>query len=212
VEDAVEVIGCEEIRIVAPVFPNGKAGTGHISVSDPSGDSAIFEYIDGELQIHHGEDYTVMTNDPPYRDQLAISTYWAEIDGWAMLPGTVRPADRFARASFFVSASPAFADREEAVAAVFSMVRGISVPLGIKDPEKPNISTTVWRTVADQDAKRYYFESAFTPNVFWVDLENFDLSPSGTAMRLELDDNDPIYAGEVSSAFENAEPFQFMSE
>lgn len=212
VKEAVDEIGKDKIRVVAPVFPNGKAATGHISISDASGDSAIFEYIDGELQIHHSPKYVVMTNDPVYRDQLAITTYWDEVGGWHMLPGTVRPADRFARASFFVKETPNFEKRSEAVAAVYSMMRGVSVPLGIKDPDKPNISTTVWRTVADQDKLRYFYESSYTPNTFWVDLKKFDLSKNGSVKKLELDDGNPIYAGEVSAKFKDAKPFPFLSE
>ncbi|OLT62071.1 MULTISPECIES: linear amide C-N hydrolase [Moorena] len=42
----------------------------HLSLSDPSGDSAIFEYIDGELKVHHGQEYNVLTNDPTFDEQL----------------------------------------------------------------------------------------------------------------------------------------------
>jgi hypothetical protein len=41
---------------------------------------------------------------------------------------------------------PKFKDRREAVAAVFSQMRSVGVPLGMSDPDKPNISSTLWRT------------------------------------------------------------------
>jgi len=63
VEEA--VTGMKKIRI-APVNLSGKVLGSHLAIEDPSGDSAIFEYIDGNLVIHHGEKYTVMTNDPAY--------------------------------------------------------------------------------------------------------------------------------------------------
>jgi penicillin V acylase-like amidase (Ntn superfamily) len=36
---------------------------------DPSGDSAILEYLGGKLVTHHGPEYKVMTNSPPYDQQ-----------------------------------------------------------------------------------------------------------------------------------------------
>lgn len=53
----------------------------HLAISDASGDSAIFEYRDGKLEIHHGRQYQVMTNSPFYNDQLAILDYWQQIGG-----------------------------------------------------------------------------------------------------------------------------------
>ena len=38
------------------------------------------------------------------------------------------------------------------------------------------MSSRRWRTVPDQKRKLYFFESALTPNVFWVDLRKLDLS------------------------------------
>ena len=73
----------------------------------------------------------VMTNSPTFDEQLALNKYWEQIGGLAMLPGTNRAADRFARASFFINAIPQTDDAKKTVAAVFSIIRGVSVPLGI---------------------------------------------------------------------------------
>ena len=40
-----------------------------------------------------------------------------------------------------------------AVASVFSVIRGVSVPLGLSTPGQPNIGRTLWRTVYDQKHK-----------------------------------------------------------
>src|SRR5665811_2509428 len=74
----------------------------HLAISDPSGDSAIFEYLKGDLVIHHGKEYVVMTNSPSYDKQLALDSYWKHIGGTKFLPGTNSAPDRFARASFFI--------------------------------------------------------------------------------------------------------------
>jgi choloylglycine hydrolase len=51
-----------------------------MSLSDPTGDSAIFEWLDGKVTIHHGKQFKVMTNSPAYDEQLAIEKYWRGID------------------------------------------------------------------------------------------------------------------------------------
>ena len=91
--EAVEGLRKEEFRIVPIVAPTGEPGTVHLSISDASGDSAIFEYLDGKLVIHHGKQYQVMTNSPTYDQQLGLAKYWESIGGATMLPGTKR-ADR----------------------------------------------------------------------------------------------------------------------
>lgn len=45
VDEAVEVLGNEVFRIDDPDLPNGAKSTLHLSISDPTGNSAIFEYI-----------------------------------------------------------------------------------------------------------------------------------------------------------------------
>ena len=129
-----------------------------------------------------------------------------------MLPGTNRAADRFVRASFYVNAIPKTDDAWLSVAAVSSVMRNVSVPYGISTPDEPNISSTRWRTVVDHKSLRYFFESALSPNAFWVDLKNLDFSEGAPVRRLELGDGERnVYAGEASSKFEPAEPFTFLA-
>jgi penicillin V acylase-like amidase (Ntn superfamily) len=174
-------------------------------ISDPTGDSAILEYIGGKLQIHHGPQYKVMTNSPVYDQQLAINTYWDLVGGKNFLPGTISAADRFARASYALKSSPKFENRHMAVAAVFSQMRAIGVPLGMSDPDKPKISSTLWRSVIDHDSKRYYFDSVINPSVIWVDLDKVDFGPGAKPMKLKLGVPDNM-GGDVSSKFEPAGP------
>ena len=209
VKEAVDAMQDAPFTVVAPLLPNGRAASGHLSISDASGDSAIFEYLDGELVIHHGPEYRVMTNSPTYDQQLALNAYWDLIGGDKMLPGTISAGDRFVRLSYNLKSSPKFKDRDIAVASTFSQIRAISVPLGMSDPEHPNISSTLWRTVTDHDAKRYYFESAIFPSVFWVDLAKVDLNPGASPMVLSIERGKPL-AGEVSEHFEEAKPFAWL--
>jgi penicillin V acylase-like amidase (Ntn superfamily) len=209
VAEAVEALRKEPFVIIAPILPNGRPGQGHLSLSDPSGDSAIFEYVHGKLVIHHDRKYQVMTNSPTFDQQLALNAYWEEIGGLTMLPGTNRAADRFARASFYINAIPGTDDPKRAVASVFSVIRGVSVPLGITTPGQPNISSTIWRTIYDQKNKIFYFDSATSPTVFWVPLADMDFKEGAPVKKLELSGGQP-YNGNASANFKESKSFEFL--
>ena len=221
VGEAVSALSTEPFTILAPTLPNGSAAALHLSISDASGDFAIFEYVDGKLAIHHGKQYVVMTNEPIYDKQLAMNEYWAEIGGLTFLPGTSSPADRFARASFLLGAIPRKADPSyikgvpdrafayQAVASVMGVQRAVSVPLGVTTPDQPNVSSTIWRTVSDQKNLVYYFDSATRPNTFWVSLGKLDLKPGAPVRKLTIA-NGEVFSGEVADRFVDAPPFRFL--
>jgi penicillin V acylase-like amidase (Ntn superfamily) len=210
VEEAVAELKKETFRVVPSEAPNGAKGTVHLSISDRSGDSAIFEYVKGKLVIHHGKQFQVMTNSPVYDEQIALNKYWQQIGGTIMLPGTNRAADRFARASFYINACKQTADPREAVASVFSVMRNVSVPRGIGTKEQPNISSTIWRTVIDHKNLVYYFEDTANPSLVWVKLEKLDFQPGTGVRKLTLSGKPPV-GGDQSANFEKAEAFKFMA-
>lgn len=213
VDEAVKHLRSEPFTLVTDKVPGqDRKATLHLSISDASGDSAIVEYIDGKQIIHHSRDFQVMTNSPTFKQQLALNAYWKEIGGLVMLPGTNRAADRFARAAFYVNAIPKFEDQRKAIASVFSVIRNVSVPYGITTPDQPNISSTRWRTVADQKNLRYFFDSALTPNVFWVDLDRIDFSKeTGKVLKLDLGpDQRNTYSGATNDKFVETKPFEFL--
>jgi len=211
VQEAVEALAQESFVIVTDKMPGeDRMATLHLALSDASGDSAIIEYVGGKQVIHHSRGYQVMTNSPIFEKQLAMEEYWQQIGGTVFLPGTNRASDRFARASFYVQALPKTEDPVQTIAAAFSVIRNVSVPFGISTPDQPNISSTRWRTVSDHKRKRYFFESAMTPNIFWVDIAKLDLSASGKVMKLDLGPNEMnIYSDMANNQFHPAEPFQF---
>jgi choloylglycine hydrolase len=213
VQEAVDALSQEPFTLITDKVPgDDMTATMHLSMSDATGDSAIIEYIDGKQVIHHDRSYQVMTNSPTFDRQLAMEEYWKGIGGTVMLPGTNRAADRFARASFYIQAIPKGEDPDLAVASVFSVIRNVSVPYGITTPNEPNISSTRWRTVADHKRLIYFFESALTPNAFWVDLKGVDFSSeTGKVMRLDLGPNQRnTYSGNALKDFKVSKPFKFL--
>jgi choloylglycine hydrolase len=221
VEEAVNALRKESFRVVTATLPNGSKASLHLSLSDATGDSAIFQYLGGKLVIHHGKQYVVMTNSPPYDEQLALDAYWKTIGGLTFLPGTNRASDRFVRASFLLESIPRAVDRNfiaavpeqrfefQALASVLGVVRAVSIPIGITTPGQPNIASTLWRVVADQKRLLYAFDSATSPSVYWVSLADLDLRP-GAPVRKLVAEGGRVYSGDVASRFEPARPFAFM--
>ena len=102
VEEAVAAMQDPPFTIVSKPVANGIAAEIHMAISDATGDSAIFEYIDGKLVIHHGPQYVVMTNAPIYSEQLKLNHYWDKIGGANFLPGTGSATDRYVRLSYLL--------------------------------------------------------------------------------------------------------------
>ncbi|HMX47879.1 MAG TPA: linear amide C-N hydrolase [Candidatus Obscuribacter sp.] len=208
-KEVVSALSKEPFRVIAPTLPNGVPANLHLAVSDQSGDSAIFEYIGGTLKIHHDKSYQVMTNSPDFDQQLALNSYWQKLSGQTFLPGTHRAADRFARASFYINSIKESKDEDEAVAQSFSVIRSVSVPLGIATSGQPNISSTIWRVVADHKRLVYFFDSAMSPNVFWVKMADLDLKEGAPVKKLTLTEG-KTYSGNAAGFFQKSKPFEFL--
>jgi penicillin V acylase-like amidase (Ntn superfamily) len=210
VADAVAALRSEPFVVVAPALPNGKPASMHLAISDASGDSAIFEYIRGTLTIHHDRAYRVTTNTPLFHQQLALDKYWQQIGGTTMLPGTNRDADRFVRASFLIGAAGKTADAREAVATSFAVMRALSVPPGIAVDDQPNVAKTVWRTVADQKNRVYYYEHLLSPGALWVKLGELDFKAGSGVRTLTLVQRHDVI-GDATARFTRARAFSFLA-
>jgi len=223
VAEAVAVLEKDPFCIVAPLLKGGVPATGHLSISDVTGDSAIFEFIGGKLVVHHGPEYKVMTNQPPFDQQLAINKYWANVNG-DFLPGTSDPSDRFARAWYYINSIATTLDKNyagivpgrnlgsQSVASVMGVIRDASVPFSLRGTtSEPDVASTVWRTISDQKDMVYYFDSATSPNVFSVDLAKVDFKEGAPVKKLTVSGGQ-IYGGEVSAEFQPAEAFAWLPQ
>ena len=189
-----------EVQVVVMQARETKA-TVHLALEDAAGDSAIIEHLDGKPVVHHGSQYRVMTNDPPYDEQLRLlaGLDFSHPADDMPLPGNVNPRDRFQRASYFSALLPAPRDERAAVAGAMAIARNASVPFGAPYSEF-GIYDTEYRTVCDLTNRCYYFELSTAPNVIWTELDKLDFEPGAPVMTLDPDNID--LAGEVSGAFE----------
>jgi penicillin V acylase-like amidase (Ntn superfamily) len=222
VAEAVADLRKEEFRVQTVVLGTGRPANMHLVISDASGDSAVFEYVDGKLVIHHGKQYRVMTNSPTFDKQLAIMEYWREAGGISkFLPGTSRAADRFVRTTFlldvlpsevsptYISGTPQQSFKFQAPMAVLSLIRSVGTPLGFADEEQPWVSSTIWRTVSDSTNRVVIFDSALTPSTFWVKLDDLDFASGAPVKKLELAGG-KSYSGNATDKFVAAKLFTFQ--
>ncbi len=201
VDEAVNWLVESNVQII-PSMIGAKPGTGHLALADSSGDSAVIEYLDGQMVIHHGPEYTVMANSPVYSEQLELLGRYQGLGGDQPLPGGVGSTDRFARAAYFSAHLPDTDDPKLFAAQVFSVARNASAPFGVVDAARPYVSTTRWRTVSDLKNLVLFFEETTKPNVVWTQFKLLDFNP-GPELILNLDSktmkDEP--SGEVSGLF-----------
>jgi choloylglycine hydrolase len=209
VEEAVEATKSIGFQIEPLILPNGYPTEVHMSLSDKTGDSAVIEYKDGVPQIYHDRRYTVMTNEPTYDVQIENLKKYRTFGGDQPLPGERTPMDRFVRAAYYAAGLQQPADRGEAAAFMFSVIRNVSVPFGLGDPDKPNVASTIFRTVQDLTGERYYFESTYAPNVVWVNYDQMDFTAGQTERELKVEKKIFELNGDVTALFEPADPFVF---
>lgn len=210
VADAVKAIKDEPYQLEMTDDPkSGFPLTLHLALNDATGDSAILEVIDGEFKVYHSKEYTVMTNQPTFDKQLESLRQYRGFGGDKKLPGTHEPSDRFTRAAYYSKNLPKQKTDREAVAALMSVMRNVSAPFGEPDPERPNVATTVWRTVTDLTNRVLFFDCVFSAQVFWVDTRKLDFAEGSPVMKLTVVNNFDLM-GEVSGKFENAEMFSFL--
>ncbi|MGK7928490.1 MAG: linear amide C-N hydrolase [Spirulina sp.] len=198
VEEAVKAM--RNVRI-APVELGGEVLGTHLAIEDSTGDSAIFEILNGEMVVHHGKEFNVMTNDPSYDWQLTHLRQYQTFGGQREVPGGIEGADRFVRLAYFGQFLPEPETYVEAIGSVFSAIRNVAVPFGAPYGGRAGESVypTWWLSAIDFDNRIYYFNWVQSPNIIWVELDNLDLS-EGSGVR-QVDPKDPSLTGDVSSFF-----------
>jgi penicillin V acylase-like amidase (Ntn superfamily) len=199
--------GLKTVRIVSSEA-HGREWPLHLALEDASGDSAVLEFVEGKLVIHHGKDVTVMTNEPPLDEQLANLKRYKLFGGDLAMPGDVDPMSRFVRASSYLKTLPKPANTYEAVSHLAGIARNVAVPFGAENTsggEAVDTWPTRWGTVVDLTHKVFYVMPVNSPAVFWVDFGKLDAKSSEI---LSVDPYDIRLSGDVSAQLKSFAPVQ----
>ena len=119
-----------DVQIVM-IETHGHKATVHLAIEDADGDSAILEYLNGKLAVHHGRQYQIMTNDPTYDEQLALlkKQDYSKPSMDLPIPGNVNAIDRFQRATYYKAVLQEPKNEREAVAGVLAIARQCLCPV-----------------------------------------------------------------------------------
>lgn len=209
VDEVKKWLDANEFAIYGARFDQGTEAALHWAVTDTTGKTLVMEFQNGNLDVYVSDDYDALTNDPPFRQMLAINDYWKQIGGKNMLPGTVRSPDRFVRASFFIGHVPTNVDAERATAEVLSVLANVSVPLGYELPDAPNLSSTQWKSVADAGNLIYHFGFTTQFSVFNIDLKKLNINAGAPVLKLDTEAYTDLH-GCVNNMLKKSEPFKPM--
>ena len=198
-----------DFAIYGQTFDEGTTAALHWAITDRSGNTLVMEFQKGQLNVYVSRDYRVLTNDPPFEQIRAVDNYWRQVGGAAMLPGTVRSPDRFARASFFIDHVPTNVDAKAAAAEVLSVLNNVAVPLGYELENAPNLSSTQWRSVADAKNLVYYFGLSYQFAVFRIELGKLDLREGAPVLKMDTSANADLH-GCINDLLMPSQPFRPM--
>jgi len=170
----------------------------HLTLQDAGGDSAVIEYVGGELKIYHDRRCKIVTNEPTYDEQVKNLRTYTGFGGEKALPGTTEAADRFVRGAYYLTRLPKPTSDRESIAGMLSVMRSMAQPMGTPDPARPNISMTVCTVVFDLSRRAVYYEASTSPYPIWVWLDKLELAEGKPALKL-ADINKVDRMGDVTS-------------
>lgn len=195
-----------QVYIVSVV---GRKGSGysyatpkHLAIADATGDSAIVEIQDGKVEIFHGREFQILTNNPPYQEQLANAAKYKNVQQ-EKLPVSWSGVDRFVRADYFLRhfPKPRKNDAPTAYGFMYSGLSSVVMPAGLPSPEEdaelvkklvanlsdPNETygalSTYWQSISDLTNKHYRFRSLIAPSDVYFEFDDYNFA-KGQPVRL----------------------------
>lgn len=142
----------------------------HLVLRDATGDSAIMEYLDGKLVVHHPMPIPAATNEPPYAEMLTKVGVFSGLGGDQPMPYGIDPVSRCARASLWARRLPKAQNPAQAVAYAFDVIQTVCRPPGDR-------AATLWTAVRDHTNLVLYYRTLNSPQVVSISLKDVDLSP-----------------------------------
>ena len=134
----------------------------HFDLRDSSGNSAVVEFIDGQVKVyeHAGN---VMTNGPTYPEQLTLAKKYdgintSKVNRLDGLPGDFTSEARFARGQVLLRNLPQPYSHGEALYQANFVISSLSVPF-LGAPSHGSTSNTIWRVLKDLDNKVVYTDN-----------------------------------------------------
>ena len=197
-----------QIQLV-PEWIHGKVWPQHYAIEDKMGDSAIIEFVGGKMNVYHGSEYTVLTNDPTLDQHILNLWNYQYFGGDLPLPGDLNPMSRFVRASAFLSSlNAAITDQEikpDPVSSMFNAIRAMTEPFGAVQflPSLGNTPIpawpTLWTLVYDLTNKKIYFSHNLARNNYRIEMQKLNFEKGSPMLTMKADKRG--LSGEASRYF-----------
>ena len=181
--------GLGSVQVVSDRVMNRHWGL-HLSLADPSGASAVVEFIDGAMKVKRGRDSLVMTNEPGLNWQLSNLKHYKPFGGTRPLPGDIDPPSRFVRASAYLGTLPKAPSPEQAEADLYGVMKNVAVPAGARDyssGDSEDTWVTLWTTIANLSQGRYGVQLNSSADPVWLTLANLNWAGGGGMRVLPLE-------------------------
>jgi len=191
----------------------------HFLVADKSGDAAVIEYLNGQLNIYDNQTNT-LTNNPNYiwqttnlRNYIGLRpennpavtingnqfAQFGQGSGAVGLPGDFTSPSRFIRASLLANWTFQGKNIEEGIVNAFHIMNHFDIPPGaVRGMEGKTVvfDATQWTCAADMTNDRYYFNTLSDRGIRVIDLKKLDLN--ATKIKTILDIQKPGKVEDVS--------------
>lgn len=173
----------------------------HIAVHDMWGNSAVFEWVEGNLNIH--DNPLGVTTNSPYFDwhMINVRNYVnlsannipdlklkgedvvpiGQGSGMLGLPGDSTPPSRFVRAVALSQSVLEAENAQEATKNAFHVINNFDIPKGFAREERNGKMTydyTSWLTISDLKEKIYYYRGYDNMKFYAVKLSSIDFNVS----------------------------------
>lgn len=197
-------VGFNKIKVNCSIIPayHNQSVPVRMTLHDANGKSIVIEYLQGELVVTDNP-IGVMTNDPPFREQLNNignyanltnvernpmvidgATYIAPSSGTGLhgLPGDYLSPSRFIRALFLSKSVPTNYSTTQQTNTAWHILGSFDIPPGAISLPASNaygggaggIEITEWSVVADIKNKMYYIKMFDNVNIQSFDLKKID--------------------------------------
>lgn len=141
---------------------------GHFAFADATGDKAIIEFVGGEVKVYHGREHDAMTNEPTYDIHRALDDIGYQPNG------TISTVDRRMRAKHYLRdmRERGVATSARALLALRGLIASVYAGTEEIDRSENEVYPTVWSSLADQKAGRYYVSRYDT---WCAEIYDFDM-------------------------------------
>jgi dipeptidyl aminopeptidase/acylaminoacyl peptidase len=165
----------------------------------------VVEYIDGVAEISRGAGFCVTANTKLTEAKVLLDAYnfnFTNTTRSVPVPGNTSSVDRFIRASYYRGLLDHVTPRNalEARAAVMSVMRNVSDPIGAPGDVAGAIHETDWRTVFDLTSRAFVFENPRTLTTLTTDLTRLNFA-AGTGVRI-VDPLEPNLPDDITDRYQ----------